>query len=61
MKKSLKMALANQHIFALGLLDFHGGQSSGLYAVGSCMLSDCQKGVLYCPERVITYLLHNLN
>jgi hypothetical protein len=45
-----KMTLSSQHIFALALLNFHGGQSSGLYAVGSCMLSDCGKHIMYAPE-----------
>lgn len=41
--------MKSQLKFALALMDFHGGQSSGLYAVGSCMLSDAQKGRRYAP------------
>ena len=40
----------NQKKLALDLLDYHGGQSSALYAVGSCMLSDSRKGIKYRPE-----------
>jgi hypothetical protein len=38
-----------QSKLALELLGYHGGQSSALYAVGSCMLSDANKGVEYNP------------
>jgi len=31
-------------------LEFHGGQFSPLYAVGSCMLSDSEKGIKYRPS-----------
>lgn len=41
--------MKNQKQFALSLLNFHGGQNSGLYAVGSCMLSDSERGVKYNP------------
>ncbi len=34
---------------ALSLLDWHGGQSSAVYAVGSCMLSDSNGGKTYDP------------
>ncbi len=39
-----------QKSFALKLLEFHGGQCSGLYAVGSCMLSDSKRGAKYEPK-----------
>ncbi len=39
----------NQKQFALSLLEFHGGQNSGLYAVGSCMLADSECSVKYNP------------
>jgi hypothetical protein len=42
-------SLLSQKKLALALLDWHGGQSSPLYAVGSCMLSDSDKGRLYDP------------
>jgi len=42
--------MQNQKTFALKLLDYHGGQNSGLYAVGSCMLSDSDKGRKYSPK-----------
>lgn len=42
--------MRNQKLFALQLLDFHSGQFSPLYAVGSCMLSDSEKGVKYRPS-----------
>lgn len=48
--KANNMRLANQHILANDLLAWHGGQSSGLYAVGSCMLSDCVYRRLYSPK-----------
>lgn len=32
------------------LLEWHGGQSSGLYAVGSCMLAEAERGRVYRPE-----------
>ena len=41
--------MKNQKNFALKLLDYHGGQFSALYAVGSCMLSDSEKGEKYNP------------
>jgi hypothetical protein len=40
---SQQLKLANK------LLQWHGGQSSALYAVGSCMLSDSYKGRPYDP------------
>lgn len=43
------MNLRTQHKLALALLDWHSGQSSPLYAVGSCMLSDSMKGRTYNP------------
>lgn len=41
--------LADQKRLAMSLLDWHGGQSSAVYAVGSCMLSDSQRGIVYDP------------
>lgn len=43
------MTAKQQKKLALALLDWHGGQGSGLYAVGSCMLSDSYKGRTYDP------------
>lgn len=43
------MILEQQIKFALKLLEWHGGQYSAVYAVGSCMLSDAQRGVAYTP------------
>lgn len=43
------MNLNAQKKLALSLLDWHGGQSSALYAVGSCMLSDSDKLRAYNP------------
>jgi hypothetical protein len=43
------MKTTSQKKLALSLLDWHGGQGSSLYAVGSCMLSDADKGVKYVP------------
>lgn len=40
-----------QEVLANLLLEWHGGASSGLYAVGSCMLSDARKGIRYNPEK----------
>jgi hypothetical protein len=40
----------NQKDLALKLLDYHGGQSSALYAIGSCMLSDAERGKVYTPS-----------
>jgi hypothetical protein len=39
-----------QKKLALALIDWHGGMSSGLYAVGSCMLSDSEKGIRYSTD-----------
>lgn len=39
--------MKRQKQLALKLLEWHGGQSSGLYAVGSCMLSDSDRGRKY--------------
>lgn len=44
------MTASSQKRLALALLEFHGGQSSGLYAVGSCMLSDSDKLRAYSPD-----------
>jgi hypothetical protein len=44
------MKISTQKKLALALLEWHGGQSSPLYAVGSCMLSDSDKGRLYDPK-----------
>jgi hypothetical protein len=41
------MKISTQKKLALALLQWHGGQSSPLYAVGSCMLSDSDKGRAY--------------
>jgi len=38
-----------QKALALSLLDWHGGQSSALYAVGSCMLADANNATEYDP------------
>jgi hypothetical protein len=46
---SLAAEIAAQKRLALSLLDWHGGQSSALYAVGSCMLSDSDCATLYRP------------
>lgn len=43
------MTLHAQKKLSLALLEFHGGMSSGLYAVGSCMLSDSDKFRAYSP------------
>jgi hypothetical protein len=45
------MNIKAQKKLALALLEWHGGMSSGLYAVGSCMLSDSEKGVAYSVDR----------
>jgi hypothetical protein len=45
----MKLSIPAQKRLALSLLDWHGGQSSGLYAVGSCMLSDSNSGRQYDP------------
>jgi hypothetical protein len=42
--------MKRQKQLALHLLDWHGGQGSSLYAVGSCMLSAADKGEKYNPE-----------
>lgn len=41
------MTIRSQKKLALSLLDWHGGQSSAVYAIGSCMLSDSDNGVHY--------------
>lgn len=47
--KNTDPKIKTQKKLALSLLDWHGGQSSGLYAVGSCMLSDANDGREYVP------------
>jgi hypothetical protein len=42
-----------QKRLALALMDWHGGQASGLYAVGSCMLSGSYKGRRYVPTEIL--------
>jgi hypothetical protein len=49
MKTLSPKALLAQRNLSLRLLEWHGGQSSALYAVGSCMLSDSDKGRAYEP------------
>lgn len=44
-----RSALADQKALSLSLLEWHGGQGSSLYAVGSCMLSDSDRGKVYSP------------
>lgn len=41
--------MKTQKLLALKLLDWHGGQGSSLYAVGSCMLSAADRGIKYDP------------
>lgn len=43
------ITIVQQQRLALHLLEWHGGMSSGLYAVGSCMLSDSFSGRRYNP------------
>jgi len=43
-------ALRLQKMLALSLMDWHGGQLSALYAVGSCMLADADHCREYDPE-----------
>lgn len=42
--------MKNQKQLALALLDYHGGQNSALYAIGSCMLSDSERAKKYEPK-----------
>ena len=42
-------AVRLQKKIALSLLDWHGGQASAVYAVGSCMLSDFHHEKAYDP------------
>jgi len=44
------MNLIEQKEFALKLMDWHGGMSSGVYAVSSCMYSDATQGKVYEPK-----------
>lgn len=41
------MNTKQQKRLALKLLEWHSGMSSGVYAVGSCMLSDSENGIAY--------------
>lgn len=41
--------IKTQKKIALSLLDWHGGQFTGLYAVGSCMLANANDGRKYVP------------
>lgn len=45
------MNIKAQKKLSLALLEWHGGMSSGLYAVGSCMFEDSEKGVPYSVAR----------
>lgn len=49
-KPERNMSTAAQKSLAIHLLEWHGGQGSGLYAVGSCMLSDVERGFDYDPK-----------
>ncbi len=49
-----------QKKLALQLLDWHGGMSSGLYAVGSCMLADAERGVTYKPQNCTGHVKYAL-
>lgn len=44
-------ALNEQRELANDLMSWHGGQSSGVYAVGSCMSSDTDRGLRYSTTR----------
>jgi hypothetical protein len=41
---------------ALDILEWHGGQGSSLYAVGSCMLAAAERGQKYNPENIRGHL-----
>ena len=49
MKTKTKLTPRQQSKLAASLLDWHGGQSSAVYAVGSCMLSDFHHEKAYDP------------
>jgi len=49
MKTKTKLTPRQQEKLALTLLEWHGGGSSALYAVGSCMLSDANNAREYDP------------
>lgn len=54
--------MKNQKQLALALLDYHGGQNSALYAIGSCMLSDSENGRKYFwPLDTKTFLAYCRN
>lgn len=46
---NLAESIRLQKALALSLLDWHGGQLSALYAVGSCMLADSNYATEYDP------------
>ena len=48
--------MKNQKSLALSLLEWHGGQGSSLYAVGSCMLSTAERGEKYNPVNIRGHL-----
>lgn len=43
------MKLSTQKSLALKILEWHSGQSSPTYAMGSCMLADSNAGRVYIP------------
>ncbi len=45
-----KLSPRRQEKLALTLLEWHGGGSSALYAVGSCMLADANNATEYDPS-----------
>lgn len=45
-----RITIKSQLALSLALHEWHGGQSSAVYAVASCMLFDSQRGWRYDPE-----------
>ena len=46
-----RITIKSQLALSLALHDWHGGQSSAIYAVASCMLADSHRGWRYDPEK----------
>jgi len=46
-----RITIKSQLALSLALHNWHGAQSSAVYAVASCMLADSHRGCRYDPEK----------
>ena len=59
---ALQKELQQQRVLVDALFIWHGGQTSGVYAVASCMYSDLDRGQIYHPRnhhKHVTWALPN--